>query len=159
MEYISHYNSPLGGITITADDKGITGLWFDRQKYFGDIKGSTERDVEYLSEARKWLDIYFGGQAPDFTPPLSLSGSEFRKSVARIMLGIPFGQTMTYGEIAAMISPKMAAQAVGGAVGHNPIGLIIPCHRVMGAGGKLTGYGGGLDRKQWLLEHERRIIS
>jgi len=120
MEYISHYNSPLGGITIAADDKGITGLWFDRQKYFGDIKGSTERDVEYLSEARKWLDIYFGGQAPDFTPPLSLSGSEFRKSVARIMLEIPFGQTITYGEIAAMISPKMAAQAVGGAVGHNP---------------------------------------
>lgn len=161
MTYIYKYRSPLGGITLGSDGQALTGLWFDGQKYFGDTLSEQyeEKDLPVFRETKRWLDIYFGGQAPDFTPPLSMETTPFRKRVWEIMLTIPFGQTMTYGEIAAQIAAEkgiatMSAQAVGGAVGHNSISLIIPCHRVVGTGGSLTGYAGGIDKKVQLLTLE-----
>ena len=162
MTYTQHYDSPLGGILLTADDVGLTGLWFDGQKYFA--RGlSNERiaqETPILTEAKRWLDIYFTGKKPDFTPPLHPIGSAFRRSVWEILLQIPYGQTTTYGEIARQLAKKqgldrMSAQAVGGAVGHNEISIIIPCHRVVGADGSLTGYAGGIGKKEKLLELER----
>lgn len=162
MTYTQHYDSPLGGILLAADDVGLTGLWFDGQKYFA--RGlSNERiaqETPVLAEAKRWLDIYFTGKAPDFTPPLHPIGSAFRRSVWEILLQIPYGQTTTYGEIARQLAKKqgldrMSAQAVGGAVGHNEISIIIPCHRVVGADGSLTGYAGGIGKKEKLLELER----
>lgn len=161
MTFIQHYDSPLGGILLAADEIGLTGLWFDGQKYFArDLPGECiDRDTPILAEARRWLDIYFRGQEPDFLPPLHPIGSAFRQSVWEILLRIPYGQTMTYGEIARQLAEKkelsqMSAQAVGGAVGHNGISIIIPCHRVVGTNGSLTGYAGGIDRKRRLLELE-----
>jgi len=161
MTFIQHYDSPLGGILLAADEIGLTGLWFDGQKYFAhDLPAERiGRDTPILAEARRWLDVYFGGQEPDFLPPLHPIGSAFRQSVWEILLRIPYGQTMTYGEIARQLAEKkglsqMSAQAVGGAVGHNEISIIIPCHRVIGTNGSLTGYAGGIDRKRRLLELE-----
>ncbi len=166
MEYIHHYDSPLGGITIASDGKAITGLWFDGQKYFADTldKDFEEKELPVFEQTDQWLNIYFSGNAPGFTPPLKMKTTPFRKVVWEIMLTIPFGQTMTYGMIADRIAKqkglsRMSAQAVGGAVGHNAISLIIPCHRVVGANGSLTGYAGGLDRKVKLLSLERVDMS
>lgn len=166
MTYIQHYQSPLGGILLAADEEGLTGLWFDGQKYFGDTlpKEYEEKSLPVFEQSARWLDIYFGGKAPDFTPPLCLRTTPFRKAVWEIMLTIPFGQTMTYGEIAEKIAKqkglsKMSAQAVGGAVGHNSISLIIPCHRVVGTNGSLTGYAGGIEKKVRLLEMEKADMS
>lgn len=166
MDYIYNYKSPLGGITLGSDGKNLTGLWFDGQKYFADtIDGSfTEKELPVFEDTIKWLDIYFDGKEPDFTPPISMHATRFREDVWKILLSIPYGQTMTYGQIAEIIArqrgiPKMSAQAVGGAVGHNPISIIIPCHRVVGTDGSLTGYGGGLDRKIKLLILERLYNS
>ena len=108
-----------------------------------------------FKETRRWLDIYFAGKVPDFTPALSLRASDFRRQVWEILLSIPYGHTMTYGEIARQIGKPDASQAVGSSVGHNPISLIIPCHRVIGADGSLTGYAGGIERKRWLLGIEQ----
>lgn len=161
MVYKAKYISPLGQMTLTCDDKAIIGLWFSGQKHFENIFYDVkEENQPLLDMARSWLDIYFSGHEPDFLPPLKYSSTKFRKMVCDIMLNIPYGKTMTYGEIAAMIASKigiekMSAQAVGGAVGHNPISIMIPCHRVVGANGNLTGYGGGIDRKIKLLELER----
>jgi len=162
MQFISHYDSPLGDITLASDGKALIGLWLEGQRYFaGTLDKEVEiRDLEIFRQTKHWLDIYFGGKEPDFTPELRMICSDFRRAVWEIMLTIPYGQTMTYGEIAAKIAKergvsKMSAQAVGGAVGHNAISLIIPCHRVIGANGNLTGYGGGIDKKIWLLEHEK----
>ena len=166
MTYTQHYDSPLGGILLAADDVGLTGLWFDGQKYFA--RGlSNERiaqETPILTEAKRWLDIYFTGKKPDFTPPLHPIGSAFRRSVWEILLQIPYGQTATYGEIARQLAKKqgldrMSAQAVGGAVGHNEISIIIPCHRVVGADGSLTGYAGGISKKETLLKLERADMS
>lgn len=161
---IYHYTSPLGGITLASDGEALTGLWFDGQKYFGAglDKGAEESELPVFTEAVRWLDTYFSGKAPDFTPPLSLNTTPFRRAVCDIMLTIPYGQTMTYGEIADIIAKQkgighMSAQAVGGAVGHNPISIIIPCHRVVGADGSLTGYAGGLDKKTALLKLESNL--
>ena len=161
MNYIFHYDSPCGGITLASDGVSLTGLWFDGQKYFPHklVEESTGADLPIFAQTYRWLDIYFGGKAPGFTPPLSLKTTPFRREVCGIMLTIPYGQTMTYGEIADIIAAKkgiehMSAQAVGGAVGHNPISIIIPCHRVVGADGSLTGYAGGLDKKLALLKLE-----
>lgn len=161
MHYTSHYESPLGGITLGSDGEALTGLWFDEQKYFADTleKVCEEKELPVFAQTKEWLDIYFGGKAPDFVPPLHMICSDFRKAVWEIMLTIPYGQTMTYGEISGKIAgqrglKQMSAQAVGGAVGHNSISLIIPCHRVVGTNGSLTGYAGGIDKKIWLLEHE-----
>ena len=162
MTYTQHYDSPLGGILLAADDVGLTGLWFDGQKYFarGLSNERIEQETSVLAEAKRWLDIYFAGKEPDFTPPLHPIGSAFRRSVWEILLQIPYGQTTTYGEIARQLSKKqglerMSTQAVGGAVGHNEISIIIPCHRVVGADGSLTGYAGGIGKKEKLLELER----
>lgn len=162
MTYIYRYHSPLGGITVSSNGIEITGLWFDGQKYFGDTlpENYEEKDLPVFEKTKKWLDIYFSGKAPDFIPPLKIETTSFRKAVWEIMLTIPFGQTMTYGEIADKIAKKkgiskMSAQAVGGAVGHNSISLIIPCHRVVGTNGSLTGYAGGIDKKVQLLTMEK----
>ena len=164
MTYIYNYASPLGIITLAGNGESLTGLWFDEQKYFPHklISESIESELPIFKQTVKWLDIYFSGNIPDFTPPISLNTTQFRKAVNDILLTIPYGQTMTYGEIANIIAEqngveRMSAQAVGGAVGHNPISIIIPCHRVVGADGSLTGYAGGLNKKIELLKLEKAL--
>lgn len=166
MIFIQHYDSPLGGILLAADETGLTGLWFDGQKFFArDLPAEcVEQNTPALSEVKRWLDIYFTGKEPDFMPPLHPIGSAFRRSVWDILLRIPYGQTTTYGEIARQLAekqgrPRIAAQAVGGAVGHNKISIIIPCHRVVGTNGSLTGYAGGIDKKVKLLEWEHTDMT
>ena len=166
MIFIQHYDSPLGGILLAADEIGLTGLWFDGQKFFArDLPAErVEQNTPALSEVKRWLDSYFTGKEPDFMPPLHPIGSAFRRSVWDILLRIPYGQTTTYGEIARQLAekqgrPRIAAQAVGGAVGHNKISIIIPCHRVVGTNGSLTGYAGGIDKKVKLLEWEHTDMT
>lgn len=167
MIYTASYTSPLGTITLAADGAALTGLWFDGQKYFGSTlprETVRQEDIPVFVETKRWLDVYFSGKEPDFTPQLRYELTPFRKMVCEIMLAIPYGSTMTYGEIAARLAAQqgkahISAQAVGGAVGHNPISLIIPCHRVVGANGSLTGYAGGIDRKISLLELEKADMS
>ena len=166
MVYTQHYTSPFGGITMASDGTALIGLWFDGQKYFADsLKGEhQEKSLAVFDDTARWLDIYFRGSEPDFMPKININGTPFRKSVAEIMLTIPYGKTMTYGEIAHKIAEqrgntKMSARAVGGAVGHNSISIIIPCHRVVGTNGSLTGYAGGIDKKIQLLKLERADIS
>ena len=161
MKYTHHYDSPLGGITEASEGGKLIGLWFDGQKYFADSLDSDyeEKDLPVFEQTDRWLDIYFNGRDPGFTPPLVMKTTEFRKAVWEIMLTIPFGRIMTYGEIAYRIAKakgveRISAQAVGGAVGHNSISLIIPCHRVVGTDGSLTGYAGGIEKKKKLLEAE-----
>ena len=162
MDYVYRYLSPIGIITLSSNGTALTGLWFDGQKYFAQTLSEPyeEKLLPVFEETIKWLDIYFSGEIPDFMPELSVHSTPFRKAVWDILLTIPYGQTMTYGEIAEILAQqtgkkKMSAQAVGGAVGHNPISIIIPCHRVVGVDGSLTGYAGGLKQKQFLLDLER----
>ena len=162
MDYIYHYRSPLGGITLASDGDALVGLWFDGQKYFASTLDPMHKEAELpvFAEAFRWLDIYFSGKAPDFTPKLNLRTTAFRKVVWEILLTIPFGQTLTYGELARRAADqmhlvRMSARAVGNAVGHNAVSLIIPCHRVVGAGGSLSGYAGGIDKKAKLLAMEK----
>ena len=162
MQYINHYDSPIGNILLAADNIGLTGLWFEGQKYFALHldKEHQEKDLPVFTETKRWLDIYFSGKEPDFTVPLHFMGTDFQKEVWEILCSIPYGKTMTYGEIAEKIASKrgskhMSAQAVGGAVGHNNISIIVPCHRVIGSNGSLTGYAGGIDKKIKLLTLER----
>ena len=166
MIFVQHYDSPLGGILLAADGIGLRGLWFDGQKYLArDLPAERiGQDTPALAEARRWLDIYFAGSQPDFLPPLHPVGTAFRQSVWEILLQIPYGRTTTYGEIARQLAekqklPRMSAQAVGGAVGHNEISIIIPCHRVVGTNGSLTGYAGGIDKKRKLLELEHTDMT
>lgn len=166
MEYTSRYESPLGKITLASDGDALTGLWFDGQKYFGSTleQKHEPKELPVFIQTAQWLDVYFSGAAPDFTPPLSMKTTPFRKAVWNIMLTIPFGKTMTYKAISEVLAaqmgiPSMSAQAVGGAVGHNAISLIIPCHRVIGSNGGLTGYAGGIDKKERLLFMEQTGIS
>lgn len=166
MQYIQYYDSPLGRITLASDGEKLSGLWFDGQKYYGStLLGEQEqKELPIFEQTGQWLDTYFSGQKPDFTPPLSMQATPFRKSVWEIMLQIPYGQTMTYGAIAKEIAGQrgagqMSAHAVGGAVSHNPISLIIPCHRVVGTNGSLTGYAGGIDKKVRLLTLEKADLS
>lgn len=161
MTFTQRYDSPMGGILLAADEIGLTGVWFDGQKYFarGLLKERTERNTPVLSAAKCWLDVYFTGREPDFMPPLNPIGSEFQRAVWELLLQIPYGQTTTYGALAQELAKRqelahMSAQAVGGAVGRNKISILIPCHRVVGTGGRLTGYAGGVDRKAGLLELE-----
>lgn len=161
MQYTNHYQSPLGDILLAADETGLTGLWFAGQKYYALYldKEHTEKELPVFDQAKKWLDIYFSGREPDFKVPLHFTGTEFQNEVWEILYAIPYGQTTTYGEIAKQIAAKrslkrMSAQAVGGAVGHNEISIIVPCHRVVGANGSLTGYAGGIDKKIALLKLE-----
>ena len=162
MQYTSYYSSPLGNILLAADEIGLTGLWFEGQKYFALRldKEHEERENPMLNTAKRWLDEYFAGKEPDFSVPLHLTGTDFQKDVWEILGTIPYGHTMTYGEIAKCMAAKkgvshMSAQAVGGAVGHNPVSVIVPCHRVVGANGSLTGYAGGIDKKEKLLALEK----
>lgn len=165
MDYFSRYSSPLGDITMASDGTCLIGLWFDGQKYYADTldyENEERDDLPIFEETRRWLDLYFAGKVPDFTPALLLRGNDFRRHTWEILMTIPYGHTMTYGEIARIIARErglnnMSAQAVGGAVSHNPISLIIPCHRVVGANGSLTGNAGGIDRKKWLLEMEGKV--
>lgn len=146
---------------MVSDGTDLTSLVFDRQKYYESEvpKDCIEKSLPIFDETARWLDIYFSGSEPDFTPSISLKGSEFRSEVWKILMEIPYGEVTTYGEIAKQIAKKrginrMSAQAVGGVVGHNPIAIIVPCHRVVGANGKLTGYAGGLEKKVELLKLE-----
>ena len=166
MQYMSKYSSILGEITIACNDTGIIGLWFDGQKYFGSslTENTLQTTTSILTMAHDWLDIYFSGSKPDFTPPLSLNGTVFQKSVWEILQQIPYGSVTTYGNIAHILAEKnnyskMSAQAVGNAVGRNPISIIIPCHRVVGSKGSLTGYAGGIERKMQLLKLEKADTS
>lgn len=175
MGYIAHYDSPLGGITLASDGEALTGLWFDGQKYFGstltqdsehfeNFENFEKKKLPVFEQAVQWLTVYFGGKEPDFMPPLSMQTTPFREAVWKIMLTIPYGETMTYAEIARVLArqrgiARMSAHAVGGAVSHNPISLMIPCHRVVGTNGSLTGYAGGIDKKVRLLTLENVDLS
>lgn len=152
----------MGDILLAADDAGLTGLWFAGAKYYADHldPGCQEKTTPVLAQAKQWLDTYFSGKEPPFCPPLHMSGTPFQLSVWEILLKIPYGKTVAYGEIAGHIARQrglshMSAQAVGGAVGHNRISLIVPCHRVVGKDGGFTGYAGGIDRKRKLLAMEK----
>ena len=167
IKYEDIYESPIGKIFISCNETGLTEVSFVKEDILADRKNtanaenieSIKKNISILTDTKRWLDIYFSGKEPDFTPKLHPIGSPFRQAVWRILLQIPYGQTMTYGEIASQMEklqnrPHMSAQAVGGAVGHNGISIIIPCHRVVGTKGNLTGYAGGLDKKMALLELE-----
>lgn len=162
MQYTSHYQSPVGNILLAADEIGLTGLWFEGQKYFALYldKEHEEKELPIFKQTKRWLDVYFSGKEPDFSVPLHFTGTDFQNEVWEILYSIPYGTTMTYGEIAKQIAAKrglkrMSAQAIGGAVGHNEISIIVPCHRVVGSSGSLTGYAGGIDKKIWLLTLEK----
>ncbi len=160
MAYIQKITSPLGNITLASDGINLTGLWFDGQKYYADtIKEEVEKELPIFNQTKKWLDEYFKGQNPKIALPLKPQGSNFRKDVWQILSQIPYGKVITYGDIAKQLekkyNKKMSAQAVGGAVGHNPISIIIPCHRVVGSNGSLTGYASGIDNKIKLLKLEQ----
>ena len=164
MIYTSNYKSPIGNLLIASKENKLVGLWIENQKYyisnFKDKIIETE-NLEILVKTKKWLDRYFKGEKPDISElEINLIGSEFRKSVWEILKNIPYGEVITYNDIAKELAKqkgikKMSAQAVGGAVGHNPISIIIPCHRVVGSNGSLTGYAGGIKKKIYLLEHEK----
>ena len=155
MILTGHYESPLGGITLAGEDDALVGLWLEGQKHFASTLGPDVADgwLSVFGETVRWLDSYFRGTVPAFTPRLDLRGTPFRRAVWEALLGIPYGKTVSYGELAASLGTS--ARAIGGAVGHNPVSIIVPCHRVIGAEGRLTGYAGGLDLKVRLLELER----
>ena len=163
MYYEMKYDSPVGRLTLASDGLNLAGLWMEGQKYFGGTVPGELRpneELEVFSRAKDWLDRDFNGKKPEPTElPLAPVGGEFRQTVWELLCEIPYGELTTYGQIAREAAKRlqresMSAQAVGGAVGHNPISIIIPCHRVVGTGGSLTGYAGGLDKKIWLLKHE-----
>jgi methylated-DNA-[protein]-cysteine S-methyltransferase len=164
MIYTDTYKSPIGNLLIASKDNKLVGLWMENQKYYlSNFKEEIveTQNLEVLVKTKKWLDKYFNGENPDIKElELNPIGSEFRKSVWEILKKIPYGEVTTYNDIAKEIAKqkgieKMSAQAVGGAVGHNPISIIIPCHRVVGTNGSLTGYAGGIKKKLYLLEHEK----
>lgn len=161
MIHTAFYDAPYGRYVMAAEDGALTGLWLEGQKYFpSDLPEPSGEETEIFARIRRWLDDYFAGRQPDVSAlPLAPKGSDFAQSVWQLLLEIPYGHTVTYGQLAARLAQQrglahMSAQAVGGAVGHNPISLIIPCHRVLGAKNQLTGYAGGLDVKTFLLKLE-----
>ena len=161
MQRTCRWLSPLGPMLLAAEGDWLTGAWFEGQKYFGRTlaAGRAEGDTPVLTLARRWLEVYFSGREPDFAVPLRPSGTPFQQEVWAALREIPYGQTTTYGAIARQMAarrglPRLSAQAVGGAVGRNPICILVPCHRVLGADGSLTGYAGGVERKRRLLEME-----
>jgi len=160
----SFYDSPVGKLLIAVEEDGLIGVWIENQKYYfpqGREKSVEDNDNPTVIAVKDWLDRYFAGKKPEITElKLAPKGSEFRQKVWKILCEIPYGKTITYGEIAGKIASEknlrsMSAQAVGGAVGHNPISIIIPCHRVVGSDGSLTGYAGGVEKKKMLLEFEK----
>lgn len=163
MVYKTYYKSPIGNITIASDGENIVGLWIQNQKYYAaTVSGEMIENniLPIFTKAKEWLDQYFAGRKPNISDlPLAPNGGEFRRIVWNTLCEIPYGELITYGEIAKKVAKKMnkksmSGQAVGGAVGHNPISIIIPCHRVVGANGSLTGYAGGINKKIALLELE-----
>ncbi len=161
MTYTQTYSSPLGEVLLSADEMGLSGLWFAGQRHFARTlsPGAVPGETPVLTASKRWLDCYFSGARPDFLPPLHLIGTDFQQAVWNLLLEIPYGQTVTYGALARTLAqqlgkPAMSAQAVGAAVGRNPVSVIIPCHRVVGADGNLTGYAGGVERKRFLLNLE-----
>ena len=159
MEYTYSYDSPLGEIILTSDGTALTGLTFDLQAGAAAFSPGCEGpQLPVFTETVRWLDVYFSGGVPDFTPALHLKGSAFRRAVWDELSKVPYGQTASYGEIAKRLAArgqKASARAVGGAAHNNPVALIVPCHRIVGANGSLTGYAAGLERKQKLLELEQ----
>lgn len=158
MGYYLMYPSPIGQLLLTSDGTHLTGLWMDRQPEPRSIPGT---HLPVLLQTKSWLDGYFLGEAPEMTVPLAAEGTSFQKMIWKFLGQIPYGATCTYGELAkkaaaALGREKMSSQAVGGAVGRNPISILIPCHRCIGSDGSLTGYAWGLERKQWLLAHEQK---
>ncbi len=160
--FVHEYKSPLGRLTLASDGESLTGLWLAGQKYYGATLGkdAVPRRLPVFEATAAWLDEYFQGGAPGAAPPLAPAGSAFRQEVWQILLAIPRGRVTTYGAIARALAARngktsFSAQAVGGAVGHNPISVIIPCHRVVGSDGSLTGYAGGVDKKMLLLQLEK----
>lgn len=161
MEYLDHYESPLGKMTMAINEEGsLIGLRFDEQKYFGlGLKEYVEKETATSKKTKEWLEIYFSGEEPKFSIPITYAKpSYFAQKVHEFMLKIPYGKVVTYKDIALSIEKetgkRVSCQAVGGAVGHNPISIIVPCHRVVGSNGSLTGYAGGVDKKKALLELE-----
>ena len=163
MDYSAEYVSPLGVITLASDGDHLNGLWLEGQKYFGStlaVNAVPCHRLSVFSSVSAWLDRYFAGEHPDPTKiPLAPRGSDFHQLIWKLLLEIPYGSVTTYGALAKQAAvllgrTSMSAQAVGGAVGHNPISILIPCHRVIGTGGSLTGYAGGIERKQFLLRLE-----
>ncbi len=157
MQYISHYSSPIGVLTLVSDGEALSGILFEGHGVFGTYM--EKEDLPIIALTIKWLDAYFDGRDPGFTPKLCFNSTSFREEVWAILQTIPYGRTMSYGEIAKVIAKKrgiakMSAQAVGNAVGSNPLPIIIPCHRVIGSDGSMVGYGGGLDKKIKLLHLE-----
>ena len=166
MQWINSYSSPMGELLLAADDVGLTGLWFAGQKYYAaHLEPAPQRaELPVFDRTKQWLDLYFSGQEPDFMPELHLIGTPFQRAVWEILRQIPYGETTTYGAIAKRLAGQgkaggKAAQAVGGAVGHNRISVIVPCHRVVGSNGSLTGYAGGIEKKIRLLRLERVDIG
>lgn len=162
MQFLTYYHSPIGKMLLAADDLGLTGLWFEGQKYYARTLDSDNREGSHpvLTDTVRWLDLYFSGRNPSFSIPLHVTGTPFQREVWELLCSIPYGTTTTYGAIAREIarihhSERMSAQAVGSAVGHNPISILVPCHRVLGSDGSLTGYAGGIEKKRWLLELEK----
>ena len=161
MQYTTKYQSLVGEILLACDNIGLTGLWFEGEKFYAlglDLEHE-EKQTSVFEETKRWLDIYFSGDEPEFMPPIHMVGTPFQLSVWKILCKIPYGKTITYGDIAKQIAKergldRMSAQAVGGAVGHNEISIIVPCHRVVGTNGSLTGYAGGMDIKTALLKLE-----
>jgi len=152
--YFSKLPSPVGPLLLLGDGNSLTGLRMQKQKYAEDLPKSSLRDDALFKDAREQLTAYFARKLNSFDLQLKPEGTSFQKLVWKALLDIPFGATESYGALAKRIGHDQGARAVGLANGHNPIGIIIPCHRVIGADGSLTGYGGGIERKQWLLEHE-----
>ena len=168
MLYKTYYKSPIGNLMLLSDGDNLVGLYIENQKYYlnGIKQELTSKDnLQVFENTKKWLDRYFAKKNPSIKEiPLAPIGGEFRQKVWKILCEIPYGQTITYGEIAKKIAKemqkeKMSAQAVGNAVGHNPISIIIPCHRVVGKDGSLTGYAGGIEKKRILLELERGKVE
>ncbi len=163
MQYMSYFDSPLGKLYIMAHEDGLTNIIFEQEE--GNQLPVNVKDIEFsddlpvIQDAKLWLSLYFSGCNPDFMPVLSMDGTDFRMDVWNVIKEIPYGKTMTYGEIAQLLSKKRgkkaSAQAVGGAVGNNPIPIMVPCHRVLGSGRAITGYSGGLDKKKFLLDLEK----
>ena len=164
MNYMCKYESPIGKIILVSDGENLTGLWFEGQKYFLNLITEQKCDLEIFKKTKKWLDIYFSGKEPEEEIPINFYGTDFRVKVWNILKEIPYGNVITYGEIAKRLAlekgmKKMSAQAVGAAISHNPISIIVPCHRVIGNNNNLTGYAGGIDKKIKLLEIEGIDIS
>ena len=161
MIQTAFYAAPYGRYLMAAEDGALTGVWLEGQKHFpSGLPEPSDGESEIFAHTCRWLDAYFAGRQPDVSAlPMAPKGSAFARRVWQLLLEIPYGQTVTYGELAKRLAEQrglaqLSAQAVGGAVGHNPISIIIPCHRVLGAKNQLTGYAGGLDVKTFLLKLE-----